>query len=49
MRAGRKLPRKRRFVARLAPHGIFADVTIGVREYWHFIVAPGGASDAAAD
>lgn len=30
------------------PHGMFTDVNIGVRAYWRFIVAPGGAGDAAS-
>ncbi|GAB4678963.1 hypothetical protein [Mycobacterium avium] len=31
-----------------AARGILADVKIGVRAYWRFIVAPGGARDTAS-
>lgn len=30
------------------PRGMFAGVNIGGRVYWRFIVAPGGAGDAAS-
>ncbi|EUA26785.1 putative lipoprotein [Mycobacterium intracellulare 1956] len=31
-----------------APRGMFAVVNIGVRAYWRFIEAPGGAGDEAS-